>query len=603
MSPRWKNGTTGGGGIFASQAALVALSLCLALVLFLQMSSLSSQYGMVRLPTPHADYVAAAKQTLRTVVSAHTVNSYQQHHASALTTSSDNDQCRFYLAESAIPNGGLGIFAGIGLHPDDTVAFPDICLFVADMQAPVEQWMQMRTHTWGKGKFFGQNEGETSRGACQGLATTLNTMPRHMVNTELVSPVLPTNAGLHRATQPGAGSITHHYGIHGKALDVVTAGSELTIWYGDWTFDPSATYVKPERSVSWLQEHGTILDRWWMIDVAFLFLDANAWFVSLTESHLLLFFLGWCIDNIEIQIATDPSMGRGAFARRAMVQDQVVAAAPLQSFPNRAVFQDQIPEQLYVNYCFQPKDSTMLFFPYGQGVGLINHSNKPNVYLRWSSNPMHHADWLDLDWDSYWEKSYSGAIILEVVAMRDLVPGEELFLDYGRDWEAAWSKHVKAWKPPEDAEQYVYPAEMDETTPLRTVEEQQEQPYPKNLITMCNTPDWSDRPTNRTIEWYDAGWNWWNGLTYCHILERYFGAKGDAVYTVALIFEQDPQFLEYGAIRHTPREELYIDTNVPRRAIRFVEKPFMDDEHLPNAFRHPIQLPDHLVPKAWKNLL
>lgn len=95
----------------------------------------------------------------------------------------------------------------------------------------------MRTHTFGKGSFFGQHEGRMSRAACEGVITNFNTVPQPMVNTAIVSPQLATNAGLDRSTRPGAGAITHHFGIHGHAVDVVTAGSELTIDYGDWDFD------------------------------------------------------------------------------------------------------------------------------------------------------------------------------------------------------------------------------------------------------------------------------------------------------------------------------------------------------------------------------
>lgn len=138
----------------------------------------------------------------------------------------EDQECRWYLAESAIPRGGLGLFTGTGLLPGEMVGFPDICIFVGD--APLH-WTHLRSHTFGGGSFFGQYEGSNSRAACEGFSTTFNTQPDHLVNTELVSPILPTNAGLHRATSPGAGSITHHYGIHAKAKDVITAGSELTI--------------------------------------------------------------------------------------------------------------------------------------------------------------------------------------------------------------------------------------------------------------------------------------------------------------------------------------------------------------------------------------
>ena len=88
-------------------------------------------------------------------------------------------------------------------------------------------------------------EGRNSRAACEGFTTNYNAVPDAMVNTELVSPVLA----------PGAGAISHHFGIlHGRAKNILTAGSELTINYGDWDFDdePHKYSVQPHRVVSWL---------------------------------------------------------------------------------------------------------------------------------------------------------------------------------------------------------------------------------------------------------------------------------------------------------------------------------------------------------------
>jgi len=317
---------------------------------------------------------------------------------------------------------------------------------------------------------------------------------------------------------------------------------------------------------------------------------------------------GWCIDNIDIRPAVDAHMGRGAFARRPLNEGQVVAPAPLQVFADKKVFMDRKPEQLYVNYCFEVPYSNMLIFPYGQGVNLINHPPthaKPNVYLRWSNHPLHHASWLDLDLDAFWKVAKPGGLILEVVALRDIAQGEELYLDYGPEWEDAWQRHVSSWTPPEGSHEYVYPAYMDETEPLRTIEEQKTNPYPSNLITMCSTPDWSSRRGHRNITWYDPQeWSWWEGLTYCHILERELNRKtGDFVYTVQLMFSgsHNPSKLTFD--EKMPRSSMYIDEMVPRRAIRFVEKPYEDDEHLPGVFRHPIKLPEELVPGAWKTEL
>ena len=95
-------------------------------------------------------------------------------------------------------------------------------------------------------------------------------------------------------------------------------------------------------------------------------------------------------------------------------------------------------------------------------------------------------------------------------------------------------------------------------------------------------------------------WAWWETMIYCHILDRQMGENGNYVYTVSLIYSNNPEDMEYDS--SIPLKKQYIDYKVPRRAIRFLEKPYMDDEHLLSAFRHPIGFPDHLVPEAWKDI-
>lgn len=85
-------------------------------------------------------------------------------------------------------------------------------------------------------------------------------------------------------------------------------------------------------------------------------------------------------------------------------------------------------------------------------------------------------------------------------------------------------------------------------------------------------------------------------MSFCHILERKVDkVKGDFVYTVEITFGYEPYNPD------TPDKDRWVDKKVPRRAIRFMEIPYMDDEHLSNAFRHPIGLPDHLFPQQWTN--
>jgi hypothetical protein len=384
-------------------------------------------------------------------------------------------------------------------------------------------------------------------------------------------------------------SLTHNICKNEKTPS--PTGSELTVNYGNWKgFDKDKTteYKRPRRTPAWLAEHG------------------------------------WCIDHVEIKQSTIAGAGRGLFVKRNLVAGSMVAPAPLQAFQDRRVFAYTNPEQLYVNYCLQPRNSTMMFYPYGPGVNLINHyahaaagsssavnhasrRGSPNVGWRWSQNPLHKTALLDMNYDDFWDAVKPGHLILEIYALRDLVAGEELLLDYGREWQAAWEQHVANWLPATTTTTaHVYPEDMDDTEVLRTVKEQETDPYPDNLITMCLTPD-KRRKTVKHMEWSEPTYttSWSHAMVFCHILDRSMNAaNGMEEYTVSLLKPAKNTILDPAAYVFdptVPMEDLYIDTKVPRRAIRWIEKPYMDDEHLPNAFRHPIGLPDDLVPIAWRN--
>jgi hypothetical protein len=471
-------------------------------------------------------------------------------------TDEQTKQCRFFLAESAIPRGGLGLFTTIDISKGSPAqAMPDVCIYVAD----TPQRTQFDTHSWARDVFLGTYEGRNPRAACEGFATLFNTMPPNVATSKLVLNQLQSNAGLSRFTEPGAGAITHYYGIDSVAIKDVTAGAELTIDYGDWKYHPKKQYKAPSRSVDWIQTHGM------------------------------------CIDHIRIDQATDPSMGRGAFASRSLRRGTLVAPAPLQTYRDRADFGAKQPEALFVNYCFQPKNMTLLLFPYGPGVNMINHnSDRPNVELRWSTSHMNHQHWLNLPYHEVEEINYPGGLILDVVAIRDIVEGEELFLDYGEEWEEAWDRHVRSWTPYEG--EYVYPHDRN-SSPFRTIEEQKLQPNPINLGTACWTPNWK-RDKSGVMEWYEPTYEWPEGVASCHILERKIDSKEGYLYRVAVDFDWRLRDLPPGL----SEKYMNIDINVPHRAIIAVNRPYTSDLHLKNAFRYPIGFPDHMVPEKWASL-
>jgi SET domain len=310
---------------------------------------------------------------------------------------------------------------------------------------------------------------------------------------------------------------------------------------------------------------------------------------------------GMCIDNIRIKTATNPLMGRGAFAAYSLSKGAVVAPMPLQLFMDRSKFAAQKPEALFVNYCFtHPSNEKLMLFPYGPGINLINHgslaSGKANVAVRWSNHHMNHKHWLSLSWSEMQQMDYPGGLLMEVYTLRDIRPDEELFMDYGRHWEEAWEAHVKSWQPVPGAKDYVYPADMDDKAPLLTLEEQATKPNPSNLQTACYTPNWSRKPGS-VMNWTKPEFDWPEGLMYCNILKREKdAASGEDLYTVSLNFERLEPDWDLGIAEN----KRYIDVNVPRWAISWVDRPYKSDLHLANAFRHPIGIPDDVLPKPWR---
>jgi len=465
---------------------------------------------------------------------------------------SQETMCHYYLAESALKKAGLGVFTTMDISEGgETHPMPDICIYVTD----TPRGTQLDTHTWQNWRFHGAFEGSNPRAICEGVTTLFNSIDRVFTSIPTtVKKFIHTNGGLQRSKHPGAGAITHYYGITSVAQRWVKAGSEITI--GSPSRNPprnEAIHNSPHRSPEWLRKHGM------------------------------------CMDNILIQPAVDALMGRGAFASRDLKSGLLVAPAPLQMF-RRSNFTKEMPEEILINYCFQPKGIDMLLYPYGAGVGLVNHSSKnPNVGIRWSKSIMHHTQWLDLPLKQFWKITYQGGLILELFALRDIEKGEELFLNYGKEWESAWKKHVRTWSPVEGAGKYVYPADMNLNIPFYTMEEQESNPYPDNLMIVCNTANWI-REENTIMKWRKPRPGFQN-LAICYILERK-ETKAGFEYTVSLQFEKGSNPVFDSSLP-------YIDTKVPHNAISWVDKPYKSDMYLSNAFRYPIGLPDNLVPTQW----
>ncbi len=324
---------------------------------------------------------------------------------------------------------------------------------------------------------------------------------------------------------------------------------------------------------------------------------------------------GVCADTMDSRESTIRQAGHGAFASRRLRKGSIILPVPLIHIPDREVLdmyvlkaepgksyegnKDQRKRpQLLLNYCMGHRDSTLVLSPYGPAFNLINHNQTlANVKLQWAlpQRSQHNPALLNMT-VSELEEIASAQLAMELVALRDIDPDEEIFLDYGDEWETAWNKHVDEWKPVEGADTYVSAFEMNQQRHhvFRTEFEQLKNPYPFNLILKFHQffedngkrESWLKThpfPFTTTVES-------WKGdrSTECEIMRRN-QAENRTLYSVVIRNED-------------VAGQWKLIESVPQEAIFFQDRAYSTDMFLENVFRHDLRIPDDMFPEQWKNL-
>ena len=311
---------------------------------------------------------------------------------------------------------------------------------------------------------------------------------------------------------------------------------------------------------------------------------------------------GQCMDNIKPGKSTIPNAGRGAFATRTIPAGGLVSPAPLIHIADKKelVMYDMLPEnedglihrnasspygyQLLLNYCFGHRNSTVLMSPYGLLSSLINHSpDKANTRIQWTTAPMRNPNWLNMQPHEFMHNSHSG-LQFDFIAVRDIAANEEILINYGPEWEAAWQKHVSNWSIPEGAETYQSAFEMQKDYD-------------------ADVPTEDEGGLGHHIQCYCLDhWRLINGLPEsdddyhrCRAIKRFQSTQqGDTRYMVELYYVEDDGWQQYEVIT-----EVLFD--VQRSIFHFEDTSFTRDHLMPFAFRHEMMIPDDVFPKAWMN--
>lgn len=526
---------------------------------------------------------------------------------------------------------------------------------------------------------------------------------------------------VNRYHDPGAGAFSYSRGREFTVLRDVDAGDELFLSYGycehddrvpSWTenifmppdFDEAARLVSkqvahPDRSILFTKDSEELIVPPNTTSLVAALLPQNRQEFEHIQSNVdtndleaLALFLavykglntktvdeirrdGMCMERMKPGTSTIPQAGQGGFAQFPIRKDEMIVPSPVLHIMDKDVLalfntstDERIGMQLLVNYCMSHPESSVLLCPDTNAL-LINHCstrmkdweqycpNGPNAEARWASGWDSTSDkWRQMSLDELDQQQARG-LALEIIALRDIQPNEEVFLDYGPEWEEAWQAHVAAWKPPaetarlnaktwisaEEANQLPSAPIMDDliSHDLRKTKVHdylftacQYKPGHEDMKKAYRIPaggnathtetdeialvDWVDLSDGEILGTYSddgsrfvyRGNGYQNHRDYSHwpcavlIPENDEGDNADLTYTVRILRSPSVKRKEDRQIQ--PWEESDVPrilSKYPRDSIHYFVVSYQSDQHLPGVFRHPMGFPskEHF-PEQWKNL-
>ena len=211
---------------------------------------------------------------------------------------------------------------------------------------------------------------------------------------------------------------------------------------------------------------------------------------------------GVCLDNMVVKDSTLPLAGRGVFATRSLKKGELISRSPLLHAPRDNIeltndtFRDErrksieadlmrynysdmaassiddlsSQRMLILNYMIgnpEAKDA-LLGIPTTAAAYMNHHSDnlKRNVEVMWTEDEQTSANLLrPISWFQESDQSYFALISVDFVATRDIQRGEEMFVNYGREWEAAWQAHLEHWTPHDHPKGYRDPLYYNKIQP------------------------------------------------------------------------------------------------------------------------------------------
>lgn len=341
---------------------------------------------------------------------------------------------------------------------------------------------------------------------------------------------------------------------------------------------------------------------------------------------------GMCLELIRPGKSTIKQAGRGAFAQAFIEKDSIIVPAPLNTIIDRlnmviynleqdeetgeSVKKDYVPigQQLLLNYCFGHPQSSLLLCPM-TNVVLMNHcssrsvgegncgENGPNAKIKWASSwDTNTPVWLEKSLDDIKAETEEGnrGLSFDVVATRDIAPGEEIFLDYGIDWEKAWNDHIEKWEPPEFTSDYKPVRLMINDREFKTVDELESNPYPDNVQQVCFC-EWCDRDDEKDDEESEDEIEEEEVTRSGSTIESNVGVEGEeSLYPCEIVEKTSKESFTVRVFCN--KKKTFMITSYSSDLVTFRMQKYTSDQHLKGVFRHFIGIDDNMFPNHWRNL-
>jgi len=507
--------------------------------------------------------------------------------------SAENEKrCEVYLAKSTLYDGEWGVFSGVDIEENNKLGATDVVIPWFQGLTPDNDSIASASDYFAWQNNYLKNE-EDFNSFVQGTLAFIQWGEKclHNVKGDFKN-ALVDQGSLNRSLDPGIGAFTPYHNLQVTTTKNISAGMELFSSYDYFTDEDRRGLVGDffqlmednldigldKFSIFW-----DFLSRYYDEDSIPLpkFEEIEGEFGGETnekscENHVWQYPLEWleengiCIDNLKPGPSTIPQAGRGAFSTRFVSKGSIVTSSPLFFLCEKDDFLYKVKgreqKQLMINYGFSHWNSSAMFYPYGPHVSLINHNDKPNVKIQWAESTLENDDFLYREFCQTDDDAAPDTVIWDYVALRDIQPNEEIFIHYGDEWSKAWKEHVQNFKPIlETYEPASFWNHLDQLIGLIP---------PKNIITECFC-------FFHNKKWKTSKNNYWET---CNIISS-------TIVNETIFYEV-----------HLISEEIEISiTDLPRKAIRFSDRPYTLDFYLKEAFRHEIHMPRDIFAEARMN--